>query len=70
MSKTANDDIAAAMGRFFDDPLGHVMYSYPWDTKRDIQSVVMKSPWKEKFWGAKCKNADCKHHKEHGEHKE
>lgn len=37
--------LAEDMGRFYDDPLGFVMYAYPWDTDRSLQVVKLESPW-------------------------
>lgn len=47
-----NDDsasIADDMGRFFTDPLGFVMYAFPWDTDKSIQIVELSEPWKSKY---------------------
>ncbi len=43
------DDIAS----FYDDPLGYVMYNFPWDSDPVLKMVTLKSPWKEKY--------NCKH---------
>lgn len=37
--------LAQDMGRFYDDPLGFVMYAFPWDTDRSLQLVKLSSPW-------------------------
>lgn len=37
--------LAEDMGRFFDDPLGFVMYSYPWDTDPTLQVVELSEPY-------------------------
>lgn len=37
--------LAEDMGRFYDDPLGFVMYAYPWDTDPSLQLVKLKEPW-------------------------
>lgn len=33
------------MGRFYADPLGFVMYAYPWDTDPALQLVELPEPW-------------------------
>lgn len=47
--KSPDELLAEDLSQFYDDPLGHVMYSYPWDTDASIQVVKLKSPWKERF---------------------
>lgn len=37
--------LATDIGRFFDDPLGFVMYAYPWDSDPTLQLVKLQSPW-------------------------
>jgi hypothetical protein len=37
--------LAQDMGRFYDDPLGFVMYAFPWDTDPSLQLVKLSSPW-------------------------
>lgn len=39
------DDIAS----YYDDPLGFVMYAYPWDTNPSIQIVELQEPWASKY---------------------
>ena len=41
--------LAQDMGRFYDDPLGFVMYAYSWDSDKSIQIVKLESPYKERF---------------------
>lgn len=33
------------MGRFFADPLGFVMYAYPWDSDPALRVVKLEAPW-------------------------
>jgi hypothetical protein len=47
--ENAEEMLAEDIAGFYADPLGHVMYSYPWDTDQSIQIVELKSPWKERF---------------------
>lgn len=41
--------LAEDMARFYDDPLGFVMYAYPWDKDSALQVVRLESPWRERF---------------------
>lgn len=40
------------MGRFFDDPLGFVLYAYDWDNDPALQVVELASPW-DLIYGSK-----------------
>ena len=52
---TFDEMLAEDLAGFYADPLGHVMYSYPWDTERSIQVVPLPAPFKKRFpnceWG-------------------
>ena len=37
--------LARDMGRFYDDPLGFVMYAFPWTTDKALQIVRLPAPW-------------------------
>lgn len=37
--------LADDLGRFFDDPLGFVMYAYEWDSDPALRVVELASPW-------------------------
>jgi hypothetical protein len=39
------DDLAG----FYDDPLGYVMYIFPWDTEKSIQMVKLAPEYRERF---------------------
>lgn len=42
------------LSKFIYDPLGHVMFSYPWDVDRTIQIVELREPWRSRYgckWG-------------------
>ncbi|WP_299075827.1 hypothetical protein [uncultured Paraglaciecola sp.] len=39
------DDIA----KFYDDPMGFVMYAFPWDIDPSIQMVELEEPWASKY---------------------
>lgn len=41
--------IADDMSGFVDDPLGYVMYMFPWDTDRSIQMVRLTPEYRERF---------------------
>lgn len=49
MNKNDSASIADDMGHFFTDPLGFVMYAFPWDTNKSIQIVELSEPWKSKY---------------------
>ena len=37
--------LATDLAAFYDDPLGFVMYAFPWDTDPTLQLVKLASPW-------------------------
>lgn len=41
--------IAEDLAEFYADPLGHVMYSYPWTTDKSIQIVELPEQYRERF---------------------
>lgn len=42
--------LAEIMGEFYGDPLGYVMFNFPWDQESaNIQSVPLVEPWKSKY---------------------
>lgn len=51
MQESVHPDLMLAedMGRFFDDPLGFVMYAYDWTHDRSLHIVELQSPYKERF---------------------
>lgn len=51
MTNKANPDkeLAKEISRFYDDPLGFVMFAFPWDTDPDLQLVELKEPWASRF---------------------
>jgi hypothetical protein len=53
-TQTDDELLAEDLGRFASDPLGYVMYAFPWDTDPSIQLVPLQEPWKSKYgceWG-------------------
>lgn len=50
-ARTENPDVQLAddMGGFFADPLGWVMYSFPWDTDPSLQVVKLPEPWRSRY---------------------
>jgi len=46
---TNNQVLMEDISTFYDDPLGYVMYIFPWDTETSIQIVELQSPWKERY---------------------
>jgi len=47
--ETQDEQLAKVIGQYYDDPLGYVMFAFPWDTYQPIQLVELKSPYKERF---------------------
>lgn len=47
--KTVERQLAEDLARFYADPLGFVMYAFPWDTDRSIQLVKLAEPWASRF---------------------
>lgn len=41
--------LAQDMGRFYDDPLGFVMYAYDWGSDASLQVVELQEPWASRF---------------------
>jgi hypothetical protein len=37
------------MARFYADPLGFVLYAFPWDTDKSLQLVKLPEPWRSQF---------------------
>ena len=52
---TADDLLSDTLAEYYDDPLGYVLFAFPWDTYQPIQQVELQSPWKEMYpnstWG-------------------
>lgn len=46
---TADQKLMQAIGGFVEDPLGYVMFMFPWDTDPTIQKVELAEPWKSKY---------------------
>lgn len=42
-------ELHKAMGDFYHDPLGWIMFSFPWDTDPDLQIVELQEPWASRF---------------------
>ena len=49
MILTPNEKLADYMARFFADPLGYVMFVFPWDTDPLIQQVPLTDEYKTRF---------------------
>lgn len=45
----ADLQLAEDMGRFYAEPLGFVMYSYPWDSDPTLQVVKLQEPWRSRY---------------------
>ncbi len=50
---SADAVLADEIATFVGDPLGYVMFVFPWDTYQPIQLVELQSPYKERFPGSK-----------------
>lgn len=46
---TADQELAIQLSEFYADPLGYVMFAFPWTTDRSIQVVELAEPWKSKY---------------------
>lgn len=42
-------ELTLEMGGFFGDPMGWVMYAFPWDTDPSLQLVELAEPWATKY---------------------
>ncbi|HEB28393.1 MAG TPA: terminase [Porticoccus sp.] len=66
-----DEQLAEDLAGFYADPLGYVMYMWPWDTESAIQLVELTPEYYKRFPGAKCINSSCpgnndtKHSKAH-----
>ena len=50
MSKLTPDELLAnKIATFYADPLGYVMFVFPWDTEESIQLVELQEPWASRF---------------------
>lgn len=49
MSAELDKALATDLAGFYADPLGFVMYAFPWDSDPSIQLVKLQSPWKERY---------------------
>lgn len=48
-SRKAEIMLAEDIGGFYSDPLGFVLYAYPWDTDPDLQVVKLPEPWASRY---------------------
>jgi hypothetical protein len=46
---TADEQLMDELQKFYADPLGHVMFSYPWDTDTTIQQVPLPEKYRDRF---------------------
>jgi hypothetical protein len=44
-----DQELLRDIGGFFDDPLGYVMYAYPWSKKPAFRVVELPEPWRSKY---------------------
>lgn len=50
---TPDEQLMEEVGKFYDDPLGYVMFIFPWDTEKSIQMVELDPEYQERY--------DCKY---------
>ena len=48
-SKTFDGELAEDLAGFYADPLGFVMYAFPWDTDASLQLVRLQEPWASRY---------------------
>lgn len=49
-----DEELTDIIGGFYDDPLGYVMFNFPWDTYEPIQVVPLPEKYRDKYgceWG-------------------
>lgn len=54
MELTVDEKLADELAKYYDDPLGYVMFVFPWDTDTTIQMVELAPIYQERFncrWG-------------------
>jgi len=52
--RTPDEQLADTLSEFYADPLGYVMFCFPWDTEQSIQQVPLPKKYKGRFdsqWG-------------------
>ena len=50
---TADDELGIEIAKYYADPLGYVMFIFPWDTDETIQQVELAPQYRERFPGCK-----------------
>ncbi len=45
----ADEQLAEAISEFYDDPLGYVMFVFPWEDSPMVQKVELEEPWASKY---------------------
>jgi hypothetical protein len=46
---SADDQLMEEIAKFYDDPLGYVMFVFPWSTEPAIQMVKLEEPYRSRF---------------------
>ena len=46
---TPDEQLADEISQFYDDPLGYVMFNFPWDTDKSIQLVKLPKKYHNRF---------------------
>ena len=47
--ETDDEVLAKAIGEFYADPLGYIMFAFPWSSDPSIQICKLKGKWKKRF---------------------
>ncbi|GAG27374.1 unnamed protein product, partial [marine sediment metagenome] len=42
-------ELANDLAELYDDPLGYVLYAFPWDTEPALQIIEMQEPWASRY---------------------
>lgn len=49
MAKDIDQELTDLLSQFYSDPLGYVMFAFPWDTDKSIQLVELEEPWASRY---------------------
>lgn len=44
-----DQDLADILAKFYADPMGYVMFAFPWDKDKSIQLVELQEPWASRY---------------------
>ncbi len=46
---TPDEELMDILAGFYADPLGHVLFSYPWESEKSIRIVPLVEPWRSRY---------------------